>query len=85
MTEVKFKIYDKVVFFNTSACKFEKGVVKGIQVVPTASSKDENGEDRLEGYAVLYQMTSGVVLTENELFESEAAAKEHYLKVLSEL
>lgn len=57
-----------------------RGVVRGIQVVPTGISKDEAGNDVLDGYEVLYKMDSGLVLAESEVFASEAEARESYVR-----
>ena len=84
MIEVKFGICDKVVFFNTADCKVETAVVKGIQIVPTGISKDEKGENVLEGYAVLYQTFEGTVLSEQECFGSEEECFEAYRKIFAQ-
>lgn len=78
MIEIKFQICDEVVYFNTAAMRFEKGVVKGIQVVPTGISTDEEGRRRLDGCEVLYSLESGLVLTAAEAFATEEDARDHY-------
>lgn len=85
MIELKFSICDDVVFLNTSNGKFEKAVVKGVQVVPTGLSKSADGKDVCDGYAVLYQTMDGAWLSESELFVDEKSAKEHYIALLSSL
>ena len=84
MIEVKFGICDKVVYFNTAECKVMTAVVKGIQVVPTGISKNEKGENVLDGYAVLYQTFEGPVLSEQECFESEDKCLEAYRKIFAQ-
>jgi len=78
--KTRFDIMDEVWFFNTSERRFDSAQVRGIRVVPTGISKDEEGNDRLDGYAVLYEMDSRVVLTESEVFASEAEARESYVR-----
>lgn len=84
MIEVKFGICDKVAYFNTAECKVMTAEVKGIQVVPTGISKDEKGENVLEGYVVLYQTFEGPVLSEQECFGSEEDCKEAYRKFFAQ-
>lgn len=83
--ETKYSICDKLVFLNTAEGRFEESTVKGIQIIPTGVSKDEAGEDRLDGSIVLYQMSEGLTLTENEVFRSAEEAKEYYLSLLDTL
>lgn len=78
--KTRFDICAEVVWFNTATRNFDKGVVRGIQVVPTGISKDEAGNDVLDGYEVLYKMDSGLVLAESEVFASEAEARESYVR-----
>lgn len=71
MIEIKFGICEKVFYFNTATRRIEKAEVKGIQVVPTGVSKGEDGENRLDGYVVLYSTVEGAVLSGEEVFASE--------------
>lgn len=84
MIGVKFGICDKVVFFNTADCKVVTAVVKGIQIVPTGISKNEKGENVLDGYVVLYQTFDGPVLSEQECFGSEEECLEAYRKFFAQ-
>lgn len=70
--EIKFNICDKVVYFNTAECKVMTAEVKSIRVIPTGISKDENGNNKLDGSVVLYETFDGPVLSEQECFRSEA-------------
>lgn len=83
MIEVKFDLLSEVVYFNTATGVVEKAKVKGVQIVPTGISKDEKGEDVLEGL-VLYQTMEGVMLSEQECFASEGECKEFYRKLFVE-
>ena len=85
MTEVKYDICQEVVFFNTATCKFEKGEIKGIQIIPTGIAKDSEGKNVLDGYMVLYTLQNNAVLAEPELFVDEESAREHLLSVLNNL
>lgn len=78
MIEVKFSPCDKVHYFNTAECKIMTAEVKGVQVVPTGVSKDEKGENVLDGYVVLYQTFEGPMLSEQECFESEEECLARY-------
>lgn len=84
MIEVKFDLLSEVVYFNTAKGMVEKAKVKGVQIVPTGISKDEKGEDVLEGFVVLYQTMEGVMLSEQECFASEGECKEFYRKLFVE-
>lgn len=81
--ETKFNICDKVAYFNTAECKVMTAEVKGIRVIPTGISKDENGENKLDGAVVLYETVDGPVLAEQECFASEAECFEAYRKFFS--
>lgn len=76
--EVKFGLLEKVFFFNTAECKISSDIVKKIQVVPTGVSKDESGNDRLDGFIVLYETVNGPVLAEQECYASEGECFEAY-------
>lgn len=76
MIEIKYGLLEKVVYLNGATLKFESGVVRDIRVIPTGISKNEAGEDVLDGYDVLYQLQSGIVLTSREVYDSEEQAKE---------
>lgn len=78
MIEVKFDICGEAYYFNTASCQIEKGEIKGIQIVPTAISKDEEGKNRLDGFVVLYSLVEGPVLAASELFASEEECREWY-------
>lgn len=82
MIEVKYGLLDKVVFFNGATMKFEEGVVKDVRIIPTGISKDEKGEDVLDGYEILYQLSSGVVLTSKEVFDSAEEGLKCYREAL---
>ena len=82
MIEIKYGLLDKVVYLNTAEMRFDSDVVKDIRVIPTGISKDEKGEDRLDGYEVLYQLKNGIVLTSKEVYDSEEQARERYREVL---
>lgn len=82
MIEVKFGICDKVWYFNTASRKVEKAEVKGIQILPTGISKGENGENRLDGYVVLYSTVEGPVLSAEEAYASEAECKEKVREIV---
>lgn len=78
MIEVKYGLLDKVVYLNSATLKFEEGVVKDIRIIPTGISKGEDGQDRLDGYEILYQLTSGIVLSSKEVYDSEEQARQRY-------
>ena len=80
-----FSICDKGVYLNTATRKFDTAVIKGIQIVPTGISKDEEGEDVLDGSVVLYQTKEGPMLTEAEVFASEEEAKKVWTEVIASL
>lgn len=77
--ETKYSICDKVAYFNTAERKVLTAEVKGVQIVPTGISKNEKGENVLDGYVVLYQTFDGPILSELECFDSEEACKAFYL------
>lgn len=83
--ETKFSIGDKVVFLNCAEMRFEEDVVKGIRVIPTNVSRNEQGEEAFDAVVVLYEMKGGLVLTEQEVFSDKDAAKSWYLDGLSSL
>lgn len=76
--ETIFNICDKVVYFNTAECKVATAEVKGIRVIPTGISKDEKGNNVLDGSVVLYETFDGLVLSEKECFCDEASCRAHY-------
>lgn len=80
MIEIKFDICEEVYFFNTATCKIEKGEVKGVRVVPTGISHDENGRSKLDSRVVLYELVDGPMLAESELFVSEEECRKWYLE-----
>lgn len=82
MIEIKYGLLDKVVYLNSATLKFESGKVKDVRVIPTGISKDAAGEDVLDGYEVLYQLQSGIVLSSKEVYDSEEQALERYREEL---
>ena len=82
--ETKFNICDKVAYFNTAEFKVMSAEVKGIRVVPTGISKDENGENKLDDAVVLYETVNGPVLTEQECFASEEECRKRYREFFAE-
>ena len=70
----KFEICQKVFYFNTVTRKVEPAEVKGIQVMPTGISKNEKGENVLDGSMVLYQTVEGPTLAETEVYGSREEA-----------
>lgn len=81
--EIKFGICDEVVYLNTATGRIERAEVKGIQVVPTAVSKDSEGRNVLDGKVVLYQTVDGPMLSEEEVFSTESECREYWLGKLS--
>lgn len=81
--KTRFAICDKVVFFNAPIMKVATAEVKGVRIVPTGISKDAKGENKLDGYEVLYETMEGYVLSEKEVFASEQELVEAYKKVFS--
>ena len=82
MIEVKYGLLDKVVYFNGATMKFENDTVRDVRIMPTGISKNESGEDVLDGYEILYQLTSGVVLTSKEVFDSAEEGLARYREAL---
>ena len=82
MIEVKYGIFDKVVYLNNAALRFERDAVKDIRIIPTGISKGEDGEDRLDGYEILYQLKNGLVMSSKEVYDTEEQAKKIYRDVL---
>lgn len=83
MINVEFGIFDEVFFLNTVEGRIESARVASVQVIPTAVSADENGEEVCDAYAVLYKTKAGMVLSGAEVFADEAACREHYLGLLA--
>lgn len=83
MIEVKFEPCEKVYFYNTAYKTVERTEIKAVQVVPTGISKDEKGENVLDGYDVLYQTVSGGFITESEAFATEEECRKAHLEALS--
>lgn len=79
--ETKFAICDRVWFFNAAEERVECGVVQGARIIGKDVHADENGADVCDEYVVLYQMKSGMVLTEREVFASEGECREHYAEI----
>lgn len=82
MIEVKYGLLDSVVYFNSATLKFERDAVKDIRIIPTGISKGEDGEDRLDGYEILYQLKSGIVLSSKEVYDSEEQGLGRYREAL---
>lgn len=82
MTEVRFDICERVFYLNTASGKIEGEEIKGIQIVPTGISKDEEGRNVLDGQVVLYQTVEGAVLSESEVFSDEVSCREYWLEKL---
>lgn len=80
--EIRFGLLDRVVYLNGATLKFEEGVVKDVRIIPTGISKNEKGEDVLDGYEVLYQLQNGLVLSSQEVYDSEGQARERYREAL---
>lgn len=82
MIEVKYGLLDKVVYLNGATLRFESDAVKDIRIIPTGISKNEKGEDVLDGYEILYQLRNGLVLSSQEVYDTEEQAKERYKAAL---
>ena len=82
MVDIEFGLLEKVVYLNSATLSIEEGVVKGIRVVPTGISKDENGNDVLDGYEVLYQLMNDIVLTSREVFRGKEQLLARYREAL---
>lgn len=82
MIEIKYGLFDKVVYLNGATMKFETGSVRDIRIFPTAISKSAEGEEVLDGYDVVYKLDSGLVLTSGEVFDSEEQARQRYREAL---
>jgi len=78
--EIKYNICDKIAYFNTAECNVMTAEVKSIRVIPTGISKDENGENKLDGAVVLYETVDGPVLAEQECFAGVQECFEAYRK-----
>lgn len=85
MSEVKFRITDKVVYLNTVTRKLEELEVKGIRVVATGISKDEDGNNILDGDMVLYETVNGPTLAESEVFADKESAKKAWKEIVERL
>lgn len=82
MVDIEFGLLEKVVYLNSATLTIEEGVVKGIRVVPTGISKDEKGNDVLDGYEVLYQLMNDIVLTSREVFQGKEQLLARYREAL---
>lgn len=82
MVDIEFGLLEKVVYLNSATLNIEEGVVKGIRVVPTGISKDEKGNDVLDGYEVLYHLMNDVVLTSREVFRGKEQLLARYREAL---
>lgn len=82
---IMFKICDKVFFLNTASGRVEDAEIQGVQIVPTGISKNEKGENVLDGQVVLYKTVSGPVLSETEVFASADECKKYWVSVLESM
>jgi len=82
MIEVKYGLFDRVVYLNGATLKFESGQVLDIRILPTAISKNADGEDVLDAYDVVYKLDNGLVLASAEVYDSEEQARERYKEAL---
>ena len=80
-----YNICDKVVYFNTVTRKLEELEIKGVRVVATGISKDEQGKNVLDGQMVLYETVGGPVLSETEVFPDKETAKTELRKIVEAL
>jgi hypothetical protein len=80
-----FAICDKVVYLNTATGKFDSAEVKRVQIVPTGISKDEQGNNVLDGSIVLYETLEGPTLAESEVFATEEEARAFWRKKIVEI
>ena len=80
-----FKICDKVVYLNTVTRKLEELEVKGIRIVPTGISKDEDGNNVLDGDMVLYETVNGPTLAASEVFADKESAKKAWKEIVESL
>jgi len=69
--EKRFSIFDEVFYLNTATWKVQKSKVMKITEIPKGISKNEKGEDVLEGTAVFYELEDRMVLNGAEAFGSK--------------
>ena len=79
--ETKFGILDTVWYLNTGNWKIESAKVMKVTVVPNGLSKDEKGEDVLEGTVTLYELSNRLVISEAEAFATREEVVEACRKV----
>jgi len=82
MIEIKYGLFDKVVYLNGATMKFETGKVRDIRIIPTSVSTNAEGEEVLESYDVIYKLDSGLMLTSGEVFDSEEQVRQRYREAL---
>ena len=70
---------------NTATGKYDSAEVKRVQIVPTGISKNEKGENVLDGSVVLYETLEGPTLAETEVFGSIEEAREFWKKKIGEI
>lgn len=83
--ETKFAICDKVAYFNSAESRVDEDVIQNVRIIATGVHADEKGADVCDGCAILYQMKSGMVLAETEVFASVRECVEHYWKLFGDL
>jgi len=83
--ETKFAICDRVAYFNTAESRVDEDIIQSVRIIATGVLADENGADVCDGFAILYQMKSGMVLTEAEVFASVRECVEHFWKFFGDL
>ena len=84
MKEIRFNICDEVFFLNTATWAVDKGMVKGIQVVPVGISRDAEGKEVLDGDRVLYALKDGGVVTDAEAFANADEVKKRVRELVVE-
>lgn len=80
-----YKICDKVTYFNTVTRKLETVEIRGMKIVATGISKDEKGENVLDGQIVLYETVNGPTLAETEVWPDKETAKAELKKIVDGL
>ncbi len=82
---IMYSICDKVWYLNTATGRYDSAEVKRVQVVATGISKDEQGNNVLDGSIVLYETLEGPTLAECEVFASEDDARAYWKNKISEI
>lgn len=83
--QTKFSICDVVSYFNDSSQRIESNPIQGIKIVATGIHADENGNDVLDSFVVLYTLKNGINLTENAVFASDEECKKYYASLFATL